>query len=156
MNEDKAMEKRSLASEVNIYNRSWVPERDVPKVKSLSWFRERAHPVKWRVDRKHSRRKEAFPDQPCGRADTEEVNEDKDGCPETPAKASSAVGVGGLGLGLDLVCGLLVHGRSLAQDRRFNRSKAERAEGRPYQSGTRTRTPQRDRYHRRHGATART
>jgi hypothetical protein len=77
-----------------------------------------AQDIDWSIDdEKNWFGKNACPvDQRLGRADTEEVNGKKDGCPETPAKAAAARGTGGVGSAFDLVCGLFVHGESVGQE----------------------------------------
>jgi hypothetical protein len=101
----------------------WVPESPIPEIESFEGFGLPAQDVDWTVDGDKSWWKEAFTGQPLGRAAAEEVNEEKDRCPETPTREAEARGTGGLGFGLDLVRGLFVHGVSVAQKEGFNRRK---------------------------------
>jgi hypothetical protein len=64
-------------------------------------------------------------------SDAEDVKHEGDEQPEKPDAKARALGIGGINLrfGLSLVCGLFVHGESVAQDRRFNRRKRNERRG---------------------------
>jgi hypothetical protein len=94
----------------------WVPEFPIPEIESFEGFGPKAQDFDWTVDGDESWWKEAFIGQPLGRAAAEEVNEEKDRCPETPAKEAKALGLDGFGLAFDLVCGLFVHGESVKRE----------------------------------------
>jgi hypothetical protein len=107
----------------------WAPEFEIPAIELLGGFGVPAQDCDWTVDGDETWWKDAVPVQPLGWAVTEQVNEEKDRCPETPAREAEARGASGVGLGFDLVCGLFVHGESVAQGRRFNRRKQREKRG---------------------------
>ena len=94
----------------------WVPEFPIPEIESFEGFGPKAQDFDWTVDGDESWWKEAFIGQPLGRAAAEEVNDEKDRCPETPAREAEARGTGGVSSGFDLVCGLFVHGESVKRE----------------------------------------
>ena len=95
----------------------WVPEVLIPGIESLGGFGAVAQSIDWSINGDENWRKDASPGQLQDWAAAEEVNGKKDGCPETPAKAAAARGVGVGGSGL---CGLFVHEESVAQKQNFS------------------------------------
>ena len=88
-----------------------VPETNIPGEEFCYGWASAAQGYKRAVEGMSCRR---WDDTSCyelfGRSNAEDVNQKKYGRPEEPAKVAVVLGVGGVGLGPDLVCGVLGHG----------------------------------------------